>query len=423
MVAHRQAGAGAPSRPDTSFRQVVGGPPFGRLPQPGLADAGERHRAVVPEHRQVPFILGDFSFRGRQRPAGVTDQAVGQPGELQVAVVARDVVGQRVQLSPPDVVAECPQHGVAGLDRVDPAALLQAHQQFGDHQRRQTTQTDLPAAPDRRLGCLPIGFVQMSIACAGGPQPLLVCPAVASVGVASLPGAGGDRAEGQRRKRFRGAGQELIETDAGQRAPLLDMSRAQSRPRRVPFPRAAVDTTGVRSSPRSSVTALAEAKRSRARPARVRQADDGTSRRSATPPARSSNSPRPGRRAVPAADAPDANASTRRAGSHPASVRNAGSIMAPTAAACRSIPESANGCTPTATATDLTASAALTGRSRPARGGWEPGRRPRAAGPGRGAGRPATNSSTRDPSRWRSRPGRRPRRPGCCRTRAAADAA
>ena len=28
MVANRQAGAGASSRPDTSFRQVVGGPPF-----------------------------------------------------------------------------------------------------------------------------------------------------------------------------------------------------------------------------------------------------------------------------------------------------------------------------------------------------------------------------------------------------------
>ena len=255
MVAHCQAGAGAPSGPDTSFRQVVGGPSFGCLAQPGLGDAGERHRAVVPEHRQVPFILGDFSFRGRQRSAGVTDQAVGQPGEFQVAVVAGDVVGQRVHLSPPDVVAERPQHGVAGLDRVDPAALLQAHQQFSDHQRRQTPQTDLPTAPDRRLGCLPVGFVQVSIACAGGPQPLLVCPAVASVGVASLPGAGGDRAEGQRRKRFRGADKELVETDAGQRAPLLDMSRAQSRPRRLPFPRAAVDKAGIRSSPRSLATA------------------------------------------------------------------------------------------------------------------------------------------------------------------------
>ena len=70
-----------------------------------------------------------------------------------------------------------------------------------------------------------------------------------------MPGARGNRAEGQRRKRFRGAGQELVETDAGQRAPLLGMSRAQSRPRRLPFPRAALDTTGVRSSPRSLATA------------------------------------------------------------------------------------------------------------------------------------------------------------------------
>ena len=79
----------------------------------------------------------------------MTDEAGGQPGEFQVAVVAGDVVGQRVHLSALDVVAQCPQHSVAGLDRVDPAALLQAHQQFGDHERRQTTQTDLPAAPNR----------------------------------------------------------------------------------------------------------------------------------------------------------------------------------------------------------------------------------------------------------------------------------
>ena len=54
----------------------------------------------------------------------MTDQAIGQPGEFQVTVVAGDVVGQRVHLSAAGVVSECPQHGVAGLDGIDPAALL-----------------------------------------------------------------------------------------------------------------------------------------------------------------------------------------------------------------------------------------------------------------------------------------------------------
>lgn len=80
----------------------------------------------------------------------MTDQAVGQPGEFQVAVVVGKVVGQRTQLPAADIVAERPQRGLAGLDGVDSAALLQAHQQFGDDQRWQATQTDLAAAPDRR---------------------------------------------------------------------------------------------------------------------------------------------------------------------------------------------------------------------------------------------------------------------------------
>ena len=41
---------------------------------------------------------------------------------------------------------------------------------------------EVSAAPDRRFGCLPTGFVQTLVACLGGAQPLLVCLAVEPVG-------------------------------------------------------------------------------------------------------------------------------------------------------------------------------------------------------------------------------------------------
>ena len=210
----------------------------------------------MPEHRQVPFVVGDFGFRARQRSAGMTDQAVGQPGEFQVAVVAGDVVGQRAHLTPPDVVADCPQHGVAGLDRVDPAALLQTHQQFGDHQRRQTTQTDLAAATDRRLGCLPTGFIQVRVACADGAQPLLVRIAVEAVGMAALAGAGGNRARRARRKRARlPVSKELVDIGNRQGAQLFCVGAAQPGARRFPLASTTVHHTAIRSAPRSLPTA------------------------------------------------------------------------------------------------------------------------------------------------------------------------
>jgi hypothetical protein len=142
--------------------------------------------------------LGDFGFRSRQGTPSVTDQAVDQPGELQPAVAADSVVGDRPHLLAQQVVAERAQQGLVGLDRIDPAALLQAHQQFGHHKRRQTAQTNFAAATDRWLGCPPAGFIQVRVPCAGGAQPLLVRSAVEPVGVTALAGAGDNRA---RRKR------------------------------------------------------------------------------------------------------------------------------------------------------------------------------------------------------------------------------
>jgi hypothetical protein len=54
-------------------------------------------------------------------------------------------------------------------------------------------QTHLTTPAYCRLSRLPLGFIQLSVLGAGSAQPLLVCAAVASVGIAALAGAGGDR--------------------------------------------------------------------------------------------------------------------------------------------------------------------------------------------------------------------------------------
>lgn len=88
---------------------------------------------------------------------------------------------------------------------------------------------EVSAAPDRRFGCLPTGFVQTLVACLGGAQPLLVCLAVEPVGLATLVGACGDRAESQRRKRFHLlVGEELLDANARQRALRVLVGRARA---------------------------------------------------------------------------------------------------------------------------------------------------------------------------------------------------
>lgn len=143
------------------------------------------------------------------------------------------------------------RHAAAIAAVIDPAFLAEVG---WDLQRR--VLSFAAEQPDRRFGCLPPGFVQMRVVCAGGAQPLLVCLAVEPFGVAALAGACGDRAESQRRKRFHlPVGEELLDANARQRAPLVLVGRAQARRRRAPFPRTAVDEAGVRSAARPPTTA------------------------------------------------------------------------------------------------------------------------------------------------------------------------
>ena len=185
------------------------------------------------------------------------------------------------------------------------------------------------------------------------------------------------------------------------------MGRAQPRPRRHPLPRAAV-APGRHSGPRPDRLATAGGKRSDlvARPARVRRADAGSEpqirdprrrgRRTARGPADRPAQQRMPRRRTPAPAAPGP---TRPRSGTPG--RSARAIRRGVPIDPRCVGEHVHrraGPRPQPPACTA-AVPALTGRPRPARGGWGPGRRPRAAGPGRDAGRPATNSSTRDPAR------------------------
>src|ERR1700758_4882600 len=95
----------------------------------------------------------------------------------------------------------------------------------------------------------------MWVTCADGAQPLLVRLAVEPVGVAPLSGAGGDRARRARRKR---AGlpvsKEVVDIGNRQGAQLFCVGATQPGTRRFPLPPAAVDSTTVRSAPRSFAT-------------------------------------------------------------------------------------------------------------------------------------------------------------------------
>lgn len=71
VVAHGEATAGAPPRPDPAPGQVIGRPPLGRFPEPVLADRRKRDRARVSEQCQVPFVADDLGLGGGQGPAGM----------------------------------------------------------------------------------------------------------------------------------------------------------------------------------------------------------------------------------------------------------------------------------------------------------------------------------------------------------------
>ncbi len=208
VVADGQPAAGGPASPQPPFGQVVGGPSFGGLPQPALADAGEVHRAGVAEHHQIPHVAVDLGLGGGQRPAGMGAQTRQQPLERKAAAGLADRVDDRGDLLGAQRSADRPQVGLLGLDSIDPAALLQADQHLGDHQRREATKADLAADPDRRLGLAPPGLVQdvhgqptRRGGSPGGTQPLLVRLAVATIGMAALARAGSHPAGTQGRQR------------------------------------------------------------------------------------------------------------------------------------------------------------------------------------------------------------------------------
>ncbi len=141
------------------------------------------------------------------RRAWAIRPAAEQPLEREAAAGFADRVGDRGDLLGAQRSADRPQVGLLGLDLIDPAALLQADKDLGDHQRPKATKADLPANPDRRLGLLPPRLVQSQPTrlggSPGGTQPLLMRLAVDPIGMAALPWAGSHPAPIQGRKRNR----------------------------------------------------------------------------------------------------------------------------------------------------------------------------------------------------------------------------
>jgi hypothetical protein len=67
---------------------------------------------------------------------------------------------------------------VLGHGPSEAAPLLQAEQDFGGHQRRQTDEADLAGAADRRLSASPTGLAELRVLTVGRAPALLVRPAV-----------------------------------------------------------------------------------------------------------------------------------------------------------------------------------------------------------------------------------------------------
>ena len=144
-------------------RQVIGRPLLGGLPQPPLADRGEGKPAREPEDRQVPHVLARLGLRGEQRPGRVLGQAA---HELVLRAVPAGYLPDARRSRPPKFPGDLAQLRRDG-GRSAARALLKAVQHLRDGPRVHAVQADLPWSFDRRLGGLPLGFVERRI----GPQP------------------------------------------------------------------------------------------------------------------------------------------------------------------------------------------------------------------------------------------------------------
>ena len=179
-------------------RELVGGPPLGRLAQPGLRDRGEPQPARQPEHRQLPHVFGLLGFRVAERECGVP----GQRGQQRAFLPAgpgfrgRGVHGVGVHgvgLRVAQVLHDQPQHLHAGV-RSGPGALLQAVEHLGGDQWWHAGQAHLAGDHDRGGGAPPAGLVAPGVGPPVAGPPDLVRLAVGDASTGAVAGAGRDKA-------------------------------------------------------------------------------------------------------------------------------------------------------------------------------------------------------------------------------------
>ena len=192
--AGEQAAQHAGGAVTAAARELVGGPPLGRLPQPGLRDGGEPQPPRQPEHRQLPHVLGLLGFRVAERECGVA----GQRGEHRALLPphsgrrGRGVHGVGVHgvgLRVAQVLHDHPQHLHAGV-RSGPGALLQPVEHLGRDQRRHAGQAHLAGDHDRGAGAPPAGLVAPGADPTVAGPPALVRFAVGDAPAVAVAGAG-----------------------------------------------------------------------------------------------------------------------------------------------------------------------------------------------------------------------------------------
>ena len=174
-------------------RELVGGPPLGRLAQPGLRDRGEPQPARQPEHRQLPHVLGLLGFRVAERERGVPGQRGQQRALLPAGPGCRGRGVHGVGLRVAQVLHDQPQHLHAGV-RSGPGALLQAVEHLGGDQRWHAGQAHLAGDHDRGGGAPPAGLVAPGVGPPVTGPPDLVRLAVGDASTGAVAGAGRDQA-------------------------------------------------------------------------------------------------------------------------------------------------------------------------------------------------------------------------------------
>ena len=407
MVAEPAALAPPPAAP----RQVLGGPPFGGFPQPGLGDpvnaALPRCPNTARSHTSLACSVSGVSSARRACRARQVSQAgrcSRSPCVADGAAVIEATCWRRSVVADQPAAASSVWSCVhCGCAAASPASTWAATS--GGRPRRLTC----PAAAIAGSAARHAASSRPGTALRPCAQPLLVGVAVAPLGPSPVPRAGRHRARPAAAAAAGSAGRRGTPPATPEHAPRCSRCARHSTGRRAVHRPARQPGTA-----HGSLPARRGRQQPLARPMLLRghahadQPSDSAGRRQARRRGAVVAHPGPGRPAGPAAGARPAGTapgspdpSPPRPGTPGRSARDQ-----PRGVAIQLTP--ANTCVdarPAPPAPRASAARRSPVAPRPAPRGWAPARPPPAAGPGQGAGRPARKTSTRDRAGLRSRRG------------------